>query len=334
VSVGDVLDKVGTELFRLWVSSINYQDDIPTSIDQIKGAGDEYRRIRNTFRILLGNLANFDPARDQVDADALEPIDRWILTELRTLVERCLAAYDAYTFHRVFSTVHNFCTVQLSNIYVDVLKDRMYCDVADSPRRRSAQTAMYQVLDALTRLLAPILVHTTEQVWDHMPGTRAEESVHLAPMPDPSALPSDEAFEAEWAKLIRIRDAVLPHIQTRRYDKKRHSPEEIESKGLVGSSQEVEILLKATGATRDFIERGRSQLADLLIVSGVELVEEIEAEGTLTFPAADDLEDVQVAVRRTTRPRCPRCWNFRDTVGQSADHADLCDRCAEVVSGQ
>ncbi len=328
VSVGDALEKVGAELMRLWVSSINCQDDIPTSLDLMTRMGDEYRRIRNTFRILLGNLAGFDPQRDDLAAADLEPIDRWVLAELRNVIERCLKAYDAYTFHRVFSTVHNFCTIQLSNVYVDVSKDRMYCDAADSPRRRSGQVAMYRVLDALTRLLAPILVHTTEQVWDHMPGERAEPSVHLALMPDPDELPRDEAFEADWAELMRIRDSVLPRIQAIRYDKKRHSPEQIAAEGLVGSSQEIDVRLRTNGALRDVIERWQAELADLLIVSGVELTD----DASVTEPAGS-VEDLFVEVRRTGRTRCERCWNYRDSVGDSAEHADLCARCASVVAG-
>ncbi len=327
VSVSDVLEKVGSELFRLWVSSINYQDDIPTGIDLIKGVGDEYRRIRNTFRILLGNLAGFDPSTHAVPLDKLEPIDRWALTELRKVIERCLAAYDAYVFHRVFSTVHNFCTVQLSNVYIDVLKDRMYCDAADSPRRRSAQTAMVRILDALTRLLAPILVHTTEQVWDHMPGQRDEPSVHLALMPEPFELPTDEAFEADWGELIRIRDAVTPAIQAIRYDKKKHSAEEIAQQGLVGSSQEAEVLLRAEGATRERIERWRDKLADLLIVSSVELSD----DASISNPAPG-FDDLWVAVKRTSRPRCERCWNYRESVGSSNAHPDACERCAGVLA--
>lgn len=327
VSVKDVLEKVGSELFRLWVSSINYQDDIPTGIELMKRVGDEYRRIRNTFRILLGNLADFDPNRDAVDADRLEPIDLWALGELRKAIDRCLRSYEEYSFHRVYSTLHNFCAVQLSSIYIDVLKDRMYCDAADSPRRRSGQTAMYRILDVMTRLLAPVLVHTTEQVWDHMPGERAESSVHLATMPTPEVLPSDETLEAEWAELMRVRDAILPPIQRIRYDKKKHNKDEIAEKGLVGSSQEVEVRLRATGGLKDLIEKWSSQLADLAIVSSVELTDD-ESVGA----PAENVEDLYVDVRKTRRPRCDRCWNYRESVGTSSEHPDLCARCAEVVS--
>jgi len=329
VSVADALEHVGAELLRLWVSSINYQDDIPTSIELIKGVGDEYRRIRNTFRILLGNLAGFDPERDGLSEADLDPIDRWVLGELRGVVQRCLDAYEQYSFHRVFSTVHNFCTIQLSNVYVDVSKDRMYCDAADSPRRRSGQVAMYRVLDALTRLLAPILVHTTEQVWDHMPGQRAEPSVHLALMPDPDELPRDEAFEIQWDMLMGIRDGVLPLIQAIRYDKKRHSAEQIAAEGLVGSSQEVEVRLRATGSVEYLIQEWQPELADLLIVSSVELTD----DASVAEPAGS-VEDLFVEVCRTGRPRCERCWNYRDTVGQSDVAPDLCERCASVVAGQ
>ncbi|MBN1343762.1 MAG: isoleucine--tRNA ligase [Phycisphaerae bacterium] len=327
VSVSDVLDNVGAELFRLWVSSINYQDDIPTGIELMKGMSDEYRRIRNTFRILLGNLADFDPVQHRLPLDQLEPMDRWALAELRKVVDRCLKAYDDYLFHRVFSTVHTFCTVQLSNVYVDVLKDRLYCNAADSPRRRSGQTAMYVILDALTRLLAPILVHTTEQVWDHIPGQRETESVHLAMMPDPKDLPSDAAFEDDWSVLLRVRDAVLPQIQAIRYDKKKHSPEEIAEKGLVGSSQEVDVLLRASGQTRELIERWREDLAELMIVASVELTDDESIA-----VAAEGIEDLFVGVRRTHRQRCARCWNYRNSVGETADHQDLCGRCAAVVA--
>jgi len=329
ISVGDALREVGAELFRLWVSSINYQDDIPTSIDLIKGVGDEYRRIRNTFRILLGNLADFDPQVHRLPSERLAPVDRWILTELRKVIERCLIAYEEYAFHRVFSTLHNFCTVQLSSIYVDVLKDPMYCDAVDSPRRRSGQTAMYDVLTALARLLAPILVHTTEEVWDHLPGKRELPSIHVAMMPETDSLPQEGPFEEDWTRLLEIRQAVLPLIQQIRYDKKRHSPEEIAARGLVGSSQEVEVRLRTGGPLGDLIRRWRPELEQLLIVSSVELTD----DPAVTTPAGN-LDDLFIEVRRTRRSRCARCWNYRDSVGRSAERPDLCDRCASVVSGR
>jgi isoleucyl-tRNA synthetase len=293
----------------------------------MKQMADEYRRIRNTFRILLGNLADFYPQQHHVPADRLEPVDRWILTELRKVVERCLKAYDEYAFHRVFSTVHNFCTVQLSSIYVDVLKDHMYCDAAESPRRRSSQSAMYDVLSGLARLLAPILVHTTEEVWDHMPGKRGLPSVHFAMMPEPDHLPRDESFEQDWAGLLEVREAVLPFIQQIRYDKKRHSAEEIAAKGLVGSSQEVEVRLRADEKTRQLIERWKPQLEQLLIVSSIELTD----DRTVSTPAGK-VEGLFVEVRRTRREKCERCWNYRDSVGKAASTPDLCDRCATVVA--
>ena len=186
---------------------------------------------------------------------------------------------------------------------------------------------MYQVLDTLVRLLAPILVHTTEQVWDHMPGDRETESVHLAMMPDPSVLPRDEAFEGDWGELMRVRDAVLPCIQQIRYDKKRHTADEIAEQGLVGSSQEVEVRLRAGGSLREVIERWGGHLADLLIVSSVELTDDVGVDD-----AAEGVDDLFVEVRRTGRARCARCWNYRDSVGHSAETPDLCERCATVVA--
>ncbi len=328
VSVDDALQQVGAELMRLWVSSINYQDDIPTGIHLMKEMADEYRRIRNTFRILLGNLFDFDPQRHHVPAERLEPIDTWILTELRKTTDRCLKAYDEYAFHRVFSTIHNFCAVRLSSIYVDVLKDHMYCDAADSPRRRSSQSAMYDVLSALARLLAPILVHTTEEVWDYLPGNKGLPSIHFAMMPELDHYPKDDAFEQDWDRLLEIREAILPFIQQIRYDKKRHSAEEIAAKGLVGSSQEVEVRLRADAKIRPLIERWKPQLEQLMIVSKIDLTD----DAAVSTPAGR-VDGLFAEVRRTKFHKCDRCWNYRETVGTLAATPDLCDRCAAVVKG-
>ncbi len=327
VSVGDAIQKVGAELLRLWVSSINYQDDIPTGIDLMKQMADEYRRIRNTFRILLGNLFDFDPQVHHRGTKKLEPIDTWILTELRRLTERCLKAYEDYAFHRVFSAIHNFCAIELSSIYVDVLKDHMYCDPADSPRRRSSQSAMYEILTAMARLLAPILVHTTEEVWDYLPGKRGLPSVHFAMMPEPDHYPGDEAFESDWAELLKVREAILPQIQQIRYDKKKHTPQDILDRGLVGSSQEVEVRLRTSDARlKGLIERRRQQLELLMIVSGIEVTD----DSTVGTPATG-IENLFVEVRRSKRHRCERCWNYRESVGKLPSTPDLCDRCAAVA---
>src|SRR2546430_7367065 len=204
VSPRDLLPKYGAELLRLWVAAEDYTEAIRLSSLILDRLADAYRRIRNTFRFLLGNLSDFDPRRDRQPYARLDEVDRFILDRLARLVDRVARAYDEYQFHTVFHSLHNFCAVDLSALYLDIIKDRLYTSAPDDPRRRAAQTTCYDVLSALLRLLAPVLSFTAEEAWRHLPGSKAE-SVHLERFPEVPLAWLDDTLEQEWRRLLEVR---------------------------------------------------------------------------------------------------------------------------------
>jgi isoleucyl-tRNA synthetase len=307
LNADELAKEFGADVARLWVASINYQEDVPVSRDLLKKVGESYRRIRNTFRWLLGNLDGFDPAKDAVaDADLLEA-DRWVLARLEEVVAEATGAFEEYDFSRALRAVYEFCDRDLSAFWFDINKDRLYCDAAQGPRRRSARTAALRVADALCRLLAPILVHTAEEAWLALPGKR-EESVHLAAWPRPVPPAGGEALLARWRDLQRLRDAVLAACEKLRTGKE------------IGGNLEA---LVAIDPARVPPGMSAGDLAGVLMVSGVEL---------RTPAAGAGPEAPAVVAARSPHAKCARCWNLRPTVGKDPRFADLCDRCAEVVA--
>ncbi|MEN6336437.1 MAG: class I tRNA ligase family protein, partial [Phycisphaerales bacterium] len=270
---------------------------------------DAYRKIRNTLRYLFGNINDFDQKKDALPNEQMLEIDNWAMQQLQKLIAEVTEANEEFTYHRVFSSLYNFCSVEMSSIYMDVLKDRMYCDAADSPSRRSGQTAMYEVLSALVRMLAPVLVHTAEEDWGAMT-VKPEDvaSVHLAHMPkvDPAIDYANE--EAKWAQLMGLRDEVLKVLEGLRKDK------------IIASNQEASVTIQCdpedAAAIRKF---GVDQFAALCIVS------EIKLEEGATQTA--------VAAAKSPHAKCQRCWNYWPSVGKD-EHPEICDRCAAVVAKQ
>jgi len=328
VSVLGEVQRLGADVVRLWVSSVDYTYDIRASDALISSLQEAYRKIRNTLRFLLGNIADFDPKGQAVRRADMAEIDRWLLARKEQLVAEITAQMEAFQFHRVYQLVHVFCTNDLSAFYLDVQKDALYCDAADAPRRRSAQTAMREVADALVRVLAPILVHTAEETWGHLStGADAERpaSVHLARWPQVDAKVLDEDLLAKWEWLGQVRRdayAILEVFRQRgRFDKY------TEARVALAAAEEAELArLK---------EVGPKALADLLMVSELVLVTPEEAKGL----AGEQVGGAEVEVKRfasavlleQTHKRCARCWNFRATVG-AGEPADLCDRCREVLA--
>ena len=308
VSALTEIEKYGADILRLWVASVNYQEDMRCSDDLIGRLQDAYRKIRNTLRYLLSNVSGFDPAEMAVPYTDMHIIDRWAMDKLQDLIARVNDAYENFMFHRVFSLLYNFCTVEMSSLYMDVLKDRMYCDAAQSLSRRSGQTAMYSILDALIRMLAPVLVHTAEEAWAAMPRTSdAADTVHLAPMPkpDPAINPADNADL--WQSVMTLRDDVLKVLEALRKDQ------------TIGSNQEatVRVVTPDEATLRAVEQLGPGTFAALCIVSEVT----VEKGDALTITAA-----------KSAHPKCQRCWNFWPSVGQNPNAPDLCPRCAEVVN--
>jgi isoleucyl-tRNA synthetase len=298
-------NKYGADLVRLWAASVDYREDVPFSIKLFEQTTEVYRRIRNTLRILLGNLHGFDPARHAVRNEDLTLIDRWILERLHALVSECRPAYDELEFRRVFTALNHFCAVDLSSLYVDILKDRMYCDAENSPRRRSAQTAMHYLLDALCRLLAPILVFTADEAWEF---AGHPDSVHLEDFPAPDPTFADAAATPKVDSLLGLRETIQKEIEQLRQTKE------------VGSNNEAAIRLRLPAS-----HPAASLVDDLDTMKEFLIVSDLVVE---TAPAGSELS---AAAARTRHAKCERCWRHLDDVGRLPEQPSLCGRCASVI---
>ena len=316
VAPEEIIKDYGADMLRLWVASADYTQDMRISKDIMKQLSEAYLKIRNTARYMLGNLAGFDPDRDQVPYAQMQALDRYALSRYNELGKTVRAAYDRYEFHAVYRAVYNFCVIDLSNLYLDVIKDRLYCEGASSPERRSAQTALYVILDGMTRLIAPILAFTSDEIWAAMPHAASDngESVLLNDMPDASpALALDESAAGRWDKLISLRDAVNKALENAR------------KAGVLKKNQDAEIRLWVSEEDAAFLKD--VDLATLCIVSKVEVLTG-DGEGET---AEDCLVPATIAVTLSDAPKCFRCWNHNGHVGEDHDHAELCPRCAAVV---
>ena len=317
VSPDEVIREYGADMLRLWVASADYTQDMRISKDIMKQLSQAYLKIRNTARYMLGNLAGFDPDKDRVAYGELEELDRFALASFNDLVKAVREAYDRYEFHGVYRAVYNFCVVDLSNFYLDIIKDRLYCEGADSRLRRSAQTALYTILDGMTRLIAPILAFTSDEIWGAMPHTADVngESVLLGDMPAwDSALALDPGTAERWEKLVSVREAVNKALENAR------------SAGVFKKAQDTEITISvAEQKDADFLNS--VDLAALCIVSkAAATTEAVEGER-----AEDCLIPCTIAVAFSQAPKCVRCWNHDAGVGADHDHPELCPRCAAVV---
>jgi isoleucyl-tRNA synthetase len=320
VAPEDLLPKYGAEVLRLWAASEDYTEDIRLSTEIMDRLADAYRRIRNTFRFLLGNLSDFEPARDRQSYAVLDEVDRWILDRLARLVARVTRAYEEYQFHTVFHAVHNFCAVDLSAQYLDVIKDRLYTSAADDPRRRAAQTVCYDVFTALARLMAPILTFTAEEAWRYVPGPRAE-SVHLERFPEAPREWQDDALKQQWDRLLEVRREVAKALETARAQK------------LIGSGLEARVrIVSAPEDVPALLRAKRELLATLFIVSRVDL-DAGEGRASVVYES-QEIPGLVIGVDRASGDKCERCWTRTEEVGRDASHPTLCARCVRVVSAR
>jgi len=304
----EVVKRHGAEILRLWSASVNFHEDVRLSETIETRLVEAYRKLRNTFRYLLGNLSDFDPARDAVPAAELCELDQWMLLRAEDLVSRCRAWYADLDFHKVYHSVYGFSTVDLSAVYFDILKDRLYTSAAKSRARRGAQTALYRLLDALVRLVAPLMSFTAEEVWTHM---NRPDSVHMAYFPEPSELSAGigeaaRARAANWDRLMEVRDAVLKSLETARNEK------------LIGAPLEARVRLSANGDLYPLLEEYARELPALFIVSQVEV-----ARGN--GPA------LAIEVQRASGRKCERCWKYTHDVGSDARFPTICAPCAAAV---
>jgi isoleucyl-tRNA synthetase len=313
VAPQDVIKQSGAEILRLWVSAQDYQEDLRISTDILNQLVEQYRKIRNTCRFLLSNLFDFDPSAYRVPHARLPELDRWALTRLHHLITKVRRAYEEFDFRQIVHEMDYFCSVDMSAIYLDILKDRLYTFRKDSPWRRSSQTVLFEVLVALTKLMAPILSFTAEEVWQMLPRrarTNPETpSVHLASMPEPDQQWADAQLGERWEKLLALRQAVQVVLEAARRDK------------LIGSSLEAAVRLEtADENVYAFYKTYESELPAIFIVSQVDVVK-----------ATKPPERGPIGVVKARGNKCQRCWNYRPAVGTFPDHPTLCDRCVEAI---
>ncbi|MEO8520664.1 MAG: isoleucine--tRNA ligase [Acidobacteriota bacterium] len=305
----DIIKESGAEIIRLWVAMVDYREEVRLGKQILARVIEAYRKIRNTLRYLASNLYDFNPAADRVPLERMHEVDRFAVTRYATAAGAVLEAYKSYDFPTIFQAINQFATVDLSAFYADVSKDRLYTFAAASPERRSAQTAMYIIADGLTRLLAPVLPVTTEELWRNLPGPR-EESIHLADFPQDVAALLDPALDERWTRLMKIRDAVNRALETARQAK------------TIGNALGARLTLGAGGAAAALLEHYRDDLPMLFIVSEVRLE-----------PAPGDSAELQIQVERAEGEKCPRCWRFVKAISAEPATAGLCDRCAAALSG-
>jgi isoleucyl-tRNA synthetase len=296
------------------VAAQDYRDDNRISQEILTRVAEAYRRIRNTCRYILGNISDFDPAVDSVPFEKMPEIDRLALHVLEGLKERVLRAYEELEFHIIYQAVNAFCSVELSAIYLDILKDRLYTSRKDSLERRSAQTAFYLILDSLVRMVAPVLSFTADEVWWSMPGKR-EESVHLADFPALTPEVKDDALAARWVRLFSVRAEVLKALELARAQK------------TIGHPLDAAVAIAAPAEDRTFLEKHAAELKTIFIVSKVELVEEISGE---SYEPAD-LPGYRIAVTPAPGEKCERCWCYDEEIGADTDHPSICPRCVAAV---
>jgi len=300
MDAGHFVGKHGADLVRLWASSIDYTDDVPFSEEMFTRLGDTYRRIRNTLRILLGNLHDFQGPSKSGGLEGTAPslVDRWILERLDQVIKDCRAAYEAFEFHKVYHVLNQFCAVDLSSLYVDITKDRMYCDATNSPRRRATQAAMHEIVTALCQLLAPVIAFTADEAWQFL---KMGESVHLEEFPK-SRNRGTEAG-GQISELLKLRAVVGQAIEKARQEK------------LIGNALEAAVVLKSNSDVTTKIDK--NELEEFFILSDLKIERGAESGATVT---------------KTSYAKCARCWRHREYVGKSKTHPELCDRCESVVA--
>ncbi len=311
----EIIRQYGAEILRLWVSAEDYRDDIRISQDILKRLSEAYRRIRNTCRFLLGNLYDFDPAAHAVKREEMEELDRFALHQLQDLIEKVRQGYERFEFHRVYHALHNYCVVDLSSFYLDILKDRLYTSAAGSTARRSAQTVMHTILNTLVRLMAPVLSFTAEEIWLRM-DQGGEPSIHLQAFPEADPGLRDSSLAARWEKILTLRNEVLRALEAARRDK------------TIGHPLDARVRLALPPDFQSEFGGCEELFRTVFIVSKVS----IEPESALDAPTRGvDLPELKLQVETASGEKCERCWVRSDAVGQFADQPKICDRCYSVV---
>ena len=314
----EVINQMGADILRLWVSSADYRSDVAVSPNIIKQAAEGYKKIRNTFRFLLGNISDFDYQKDKVSRENMLEIDRWAMNKLYNLVNRVSRAYEEYEFHVVYHSIHKFCTVDMSAIYLDIIKDRLYATKPDSVKRRSAQTVMYEICLALIKMLTPVLSFTMEEVYSYLSEENKEVSPQLIGWPELDSSWEDKALDEKWAKILDIREFAAKPLEEKRRAKE------------IGHSLNAEVILYADGELYEFIKNIENDLATILIVSQAS-VKKLSELGTDEAYSSEEFANLKAVINKAKGEKCERCWIYTEDIGQDPDHPEICARCAEEL---
>ena len=317
VAPSEVIDKYGAEILRLWVSATDYREDIRISENILKQLSDAYRRIRNTSRFMLGNLFDFDPAADAVAYEAMPEIDRFALHSLQGLVQKTLAAYDTYEYHIIYHALFNYCTLDLSAFYLDILKDRLYPSPPKSGARKSAQTVIHILLDSLARLMAPLLPFTAEEIWEHMPdsGDKAP-SVHLTALPEANSKWENEDLAQQWGKILDVRAEVTKALEEARAAKQ------------IGHPLDAAVTISVKEDDYNALQPYTGDLRSIFIVSKVSLLKDEKIDGGYE---SENIEGLFIRIGDAPGKKCERCWVHETTVGTDSEHPSICERCQKAI---
>lgn len=312
IAPNEITDVYGADILRLWVASSDYHSDIRVSQPILKQLSEAYKKIRNTARFILGNLGNgngFNPDTDSVPDDKLTELDKWALMKLDSVIDKVNEGYNNFDFHIAFHAIHNFCVTDMSNFYLDIIKDRLYCEKEDSEIRRSAQTTMYRILSAVARLSAPIISFTAEEIWSYMPHSSSDdaESIFLNQMPEKSGISLSDEFVAKWDFIYSNREAVNKVLEEKRNEK------------LIGKSLEAKVIIHCNSETAEKYKAISDHLSEILIVSDVEV------------SADRNDSETEFEVVKAEGGKCERCWTYSKTVGSDSEHPTLCERCCKAV---
>jgi isoleucyl-tRNA synthetase len=318
VAPSEVIDKYGAEILRLWVSATDYREDIRISENILRQLSDAYRRIRNTSRFILGNLYDFDPGTDKVSYRAMPEIDRFALHKLQHLVEKTLKAYDAYEYHIIYHALYNYCTLDLSAFYLDILKDRLYTSPPKSIARKSAQTVMYLLMDSLARLMAPLLPVTADEIWKHMPGLKDKaSSVHLTLLPAVNSRWKDESLAQSWEKILQVRAEVTKAL------------EEARSQKRIGHPLDAAVTISAKKDVYDVLKPYAEDLRFIFIVSKVALLKDETLDDSFK---SENVTGLFIRIEVAAGEKCERCWVHETSVGSNKEHPSICERCQKALA--
>jgi len=313
----DIIKKYGAEVLRLWVSAEDYQEDIKISDEILQRLTEAYRKIRNTIRYLLSNLSGFDPKKDSIELGQIEGLDRWALLRLGEVTTKVKQAYRDLKFHIVFHQIYQFCTVDMSALYLDILKDRLYCEDPEGRLRRSAQTVLYRIAHDMLLLMAPILSFTAEEAWGHLSAPETE-SIFLAEQPNPPSISIDESFTKEWDLLWKIRGEITKAMEFARKEKR------------IGLALDAKVLIRPPEDMSNFLREHRDLLKEITIVSQLDFAEDLDIGDDLVWQS-DEIQGFAVKVIRALGKKCARCWTWSEDVGSDPAWPDVCGRCARVL---